>query len=126
MEAVYLSLGIMLLLIVLSVPIAVSIGLATLCGLAFGDLKLALFTQKFLNTFDSFPLMAVPFFILAGDIMASGTLSSNLLAFCRSLVGHRRGGLAHISTTTCLFYGALCGSAVATVAAVGGIMIPAM
>ena len=126
MEVIYITLAVMGALLALSLPIGIAIGLATLCGLFLGDLKLALFTQRFFNTFDSFPLMAVPFFILAGDIMASGSLSSNLLAWCRSMVGHRRGGMAHISTITCLFYGALCGSAVATVAAVGGIMIPAM
>ena len=126
MEVIYITLAIMGALLVLSLPIGVAIGLATLCGLFIGDLKLALFTQRFFNTFDSFPLMAVPFFILAGDLMASGSLSANLLAWCRSMVGHKRGGMAHISTITCLFYGALCGSAVATVAAVGGIMIPAM
>ncbi len=126
MEVIYITLAIMGVLLALSLPIGIAIGLATLCGLFIGDLKLALFTQRFFNTFDSFPLMAVPFFILAGDIMASGSLSTNLLAWCRSMVGHKRGGMAHISTITCLFYGALCGSAVATVAAVGGIMIPAM
>lgn len=126
MEVIYITLAIMGVLLALSLPIGIAIGLATLCGLFIGDLKLALFTQRFFNTFDSFPLMAVPFFILAGDIMASGSLSANLLAWCRSMVGHKRGGMAHISTITCLFYGALCGSAVATVAAVGGIMIPAM
>ena len=126
METIYLTLGLMLLMLALSIPIGVAIGLSVIFGLWFGDLRLALFTQRFFNTFDSFPLMAVPFFILAGDIMSSGTLSANLLGWCRSMIGHKRGGMAHISTLTCLFYGALCGSAVATVAAVGGTMIPAM
>ncbi len=126
MEIIYLTLGLMAVLLALSLPIGIAIGLSVLFGLCIGDLKLALFTQRFFNTFDSFPLMAVPFFILAGDIMSNGSLSVNLLAWCRSLVGHKRGGMAHISTITCLFYGALCGSAVATVAAVGGTMIPAM
>ena len=126
MEIVILTLGVAIFLLLLSIPIGVALGLSVLFGLWVGDLKLVIFTQRFFNTFDSFPLMAVPFFILAGDIMASGSLSQTLLAWCRSMVGHRRGGLAQISTITCLLYGALCGSAVATVAAVGGIMIPAM
>jgi len=121
-----MTLGLMAFLLALSLPIGIAIGISVLFGLWVGDLKLVLFTQRFFNTFDSFPLMAVPFFILAGDIMSHGTLSTNLLAWCRTLVGHKRGGMAHISTITCLFYGALCGSAVATVAAVGGTMIPAM
>ena len=75
---------------------------------------------------DSFPLLAVPFFIVAGDIMQKGTIANSLLAVSRCLVGHIKGGMAHISILTSLFYGALSGSAAATVAAVGGIMIPAM
>lgn len=126
MEIIYLTLGLMLVLLALSIPIGIAIGLAVIFGLLVGDLKLALFTQRFFNTFDSFPLMAVPFFIFAGDIMSAGSLSQTLLGWCRTLVGHRKGGLAQISIITCLLYGSLCGSAVATVAAVGGTMIPAM
>ena len=78
------------------------------------------------SALDSFPLLAVPFFIVAGDIMQKGTIANSLLAVSRCLVGHIKGGMAHISILTSLFYGALSGSAAATVAAVGGIMIPAM
>ena len=110
----------------LGVPIGISIGLATLAGIVHDGIPLLFFTQRCFNTFDSFPLMAVPFFLLAGDIMQRGTLANSLLGLCQSFVGHRRGGLAHISVLTSLFYGALCGSSAATTAAVGGIMIPAM
>ncbi|MDL2314014.1 TRAP transporter large permease [Desulfovibrio sp. OttesenSCG-928-C14] len=113
-------------LLILSVPIGIAIGLAVLVGVAVSDFPMVFFSQRFFNNFDSFPLMAIPFFILAGEIMQHGTLSKNLLGLCSTAVGHRRGGLAQISVLTCLFYGALCGSAAATTAAVGGIMIPAM
>jgi len=113
-------------LIVVGVPIGVAIGLATLAGLVTDGMPVMWFTQKLFNTFDSFPLMAVPFFLFAGDIMAHGTLSKSLLDLCRVFAGHLRGGLAQISTLTCLFYGTLCGSAPATTAAIGGFMIPAM
>ena len=113
-------------LIVVGVPIGVAIGLATLAGLVTDGMPVMWFTQKLFNTFDSFPLMAVPFFLFAGDIMAHGTLSKSLLGLCRVFAGHLRGGLAQISTLTCLFYGTLCGSAPATTAAIGGFMIPAM
>lgn len=113
-------------LIVVGVPIGVAVGLATLAGLVTDGMPVMWFTQKLFNTFDSFPLMAVPFFLFAGDIMAHGTLSKSLLGLCHVFAGHLRGGLAQISTLTCLFYGTLCGSAPATTAAIGGFMIPAM
>ena len=78
------------------------------------------------TTLDSFPLMAAPFFILAGKIMEHGGISEKIINFASSLVGHMRGGLAHVSIVACMFFAALSGSAVATTAAVGGILIPAM
>lgn len=118
--------GTLIVLLVLSVPIGVSIGLAVFAGMMVGDLPAVFLAQKMFGALDSFPLMAVPFFILAGEIMQKGTMANSLLAVSRCLVGHIPGGMAHITVLTCLFYGALSGSAAATVAAVGGIMIPAM
>lgn len=118
--------GSLLILLMLAVPVGVALGLAAIIGMVMTDMDLGMFVQRLFNTFDSFPLLAVPFFILAGDIMQQGTISNCLLNFCRSLVGHMRGGMSHVSVLTCLFYGALSGSAPATTAAVGGIMIPAM
>lgn len=126
MDPLLLSCLVMVICLALSVPIGVSIGAATIAGVYVADIPLEFFTQKLFNTFDSFPLMAVPFFILAGDIMQKGTLADSLLNLCRTTCGHKRGGLAHITILTSLFYGALCGSAAATTAAVGGTMIPAM
>ena len=120
------SLILMLLLLLLCVPVAVAIGISTFVGLYLGDIPLELFTQRAFANFDSFPLMAVPFFILAGDIMRHGTLAASLLDFCKVWFGHLRGALCHITVITNLFYGALCGSASASLAAVGSIMIPAM
>ncbi len=118
--------GSLFLLLFLGCPIAVSLGISALVGMYLGDMPYFMFIQRLYNTFDSFPLMAVPFFILAGDIMQKGTIADTLLKFCQTLIGHLRGGLSHIAVLTCLFYGALSGSAPATTAAVGGIMIPAM
>ena len=117
---------ILIALLIIGTPIGVALCLSTLAGVIADGTPIVFFTQKLYNTFDSFPLMAIPFFLLAGDIMQRGTLANSLLGMCSSLVGHLRGGLVHISILTALFYGALCGSAAATVAAVGGIMIPAM
>ena len=106
--------------------IGVAMSVSVLTGLYVGDIPYLLFTQRLYNTFESFPLLAVPFFVLAGDIMQHGSMSASLINFSRTLVGHMRGALAQISVLTCMFYGALCGSAPATTAAVGGMMIPAM
>ena len=116
----------LIILLALAVPIGVSLGIAALVGMYMGNMDFTMFIQRLYSTFDSFPLLAVPFFVLAGDIMQQGTIAGSLLNFCRALTGHLTGALSHVSVLTCLFYGALSGSAPATTAAVGGIMIPAM
>lgn len=113
-------------LLLIGAPIWVCLGIPAMIGMFLADIPIMVFTQRLFNTFDSFPLMAVPFFVLAGMIMQKGTIANTLLEFCRTLIGHIRGGMSQISLLTCLFYGALCGSSPATTAAVGGIMIPAM
>ena len=116
----------LVLMLIMSVPIGVSLGASVVLGIIVGDVPPMHFMQKLFMSLDNFPLLAVPFFIMAGEIMQKGTMADALLKFARCLVGHITGGLAHVSTITCLFYGALSGSSPATVAAVGGIMIPAM
>lgn len=106
--------------------VALCMSLAAFVCLVLGDYELILFTQKFFNTFESFPLLAVPFFIFAGEIMQRGSMAEVLLKLSQAMMQHVRGGLAIVSVMTCMFYGALCGAAPATLAAVGGIMIPAM
>ena len=123
---VVLTLVTMVVLLVLSAPIAVAIGLSVIVGCLAGDLPVTFVIEKMVTSLDSFPLLAVPFFILAGEIMQKGTMADALLRVSRCLVGHIPGGMAHVSILTCMFYGALSGSSPATVAAVGGIMIPAM
>ena len=126
MEAIAVTFGLMLVLFLLTVPIGVSISLATMVGLYLSDMPLAMVTQRFFSLFDSFPLMAIPFFVLSGDLMQRGSMADDLLGMCRAWAGHWTGGLAMISILTCLFYAALCGSALATTAAVGSMIIPAM
>ena len=123
---VLLAAATLVVLLVLSVPIGVSIGSSVVVALLVGDLPPEFLMQKLFLSLDSFPLLAVPFFILSGEIMQKGSMAQSLLNFSKCLVGHITGGLAHVSILTCMFYGALSGSAPATVAAVGGIMIPAM
>lgn len=113
-------------LLALGVPIGVAIGLSVIAGMFASDIQSIFFVQKVVTSLDSFPLLAVPFFVMAGEIMQKGSMAERLLALSRTLVGHITGGTAHISVLTSLFFGALSGSSPATVAAVGGIMVPRM
>lgn len=110
----------------LTLHIGAAIGLSVLAAIYMGNLPYALFTQKLYTTFDSFPLLALPFFICTGDIMQRGSMAESLLKLAKTLVGHITGGLSLVSVLACAFYGSLCGSPPATTAAIGGIMIPAM
>ena len=113
-------------LLILGAPIGAAIGLAVVVGMFAADIQSIFLVQKLVTALDSFPLLAVPFFVMAGEIMQKGGMAERLLTLSRSLVGHITGGTAHISVLTCLFFGALSGSSPATVAAVGGIMVPKM
>lgn len=111
----------------LTVPIGVSIGIS-LCIYAItgGAMGMDYISQAIFSSMNSFPLIAIPFFILAGALMEGGGLSKRLINLSNALVGHFTGGLGIVTVLTCIFFGAISGSAIATVAAIGTIMIPAM
>lgn len=114
-------------LIALSIPIGVSVGLASTLALAYkGEMPLTLIAQKMFTGLDSFPLLAVPFFILAGLFMETGGISARLVRFASVLVGHVRGGLAHVVIVATIFFSGVSGSSAADTAAIGSIMIPSM
>jgi C4-dicarboxylate transporter DctM subunit len=118
---------ILILLFVINVPIAIALGLSSI--IIFGisnDIPLLILPQKMFAALDSFPLMAAPFFILAGKLMEHGGISHRLVDFAKSLVGSLKGGLAHVSILSCMLFAALSGSASATTAAVGAILISSM
>jgi C4-dicarboxylate transporter DctM subunit len=113
--------------LILQVPIGISIGLAVLCHIQFiGLVNLRFLGQVMFSSVDTFPLMAIPFFILAGAFMEGGGLSRRIVDFVKSLVGAQPGGLAIVTVLACAFFGAISGSSPATVAAIGSIMIPHM
>ncbi|KAB3532131.1 TRAP transporter large permease [Alkaliphilus pronyensis] len=124
---IFLLLASFAVFVFLSVPIGVAVGMA-LCiyGFTGGVMGLDFITQSIFSSMNSFPLIAIPFFILAGSLMEGGGLSRRLINLSNSLVGHFTGGLGIVTVLTCIFFGAISGSAIATVAAVGTIMIPAM
>ena len=115
------------LLLFLSVPIGIALGLSTLVTILYtGAIPIPFLMKELVTSVDSFPLMAVPFFILAGEIMGKGGISERLFNFANALVGNKTGGFAMATIVTCMFFAAISGSGPATVAAIGGIMIPAM
>ncbi|MDQ0999706.1 C4-dicarboxylate transporter DctM subunit [Neobacillus niacini] len=113
--------------LLLTVPIGFSLGLSTLVTIIYADVtSVQYLAQSLVASTDSFPLMAVPFFILAGEIMGKGGISERLFKFANVFVGNFTGGFAMAAVITCMFFAAISGSGPATVAAVGGVMIPAM
>jgi tripartite ATP-independent transporter DctM subunit len=115
-------------LVILNVPVAFSMGIAALLAiLAMGDIPaFVAVAHKIATSIDSFSLLAIPFFILSGLLMEHGGIAHRLIDFANVLVGRFRGGLAFVNVLTCMFFGAISGSAAAAVSSVGGFMIPLM
>ncbi len=109
-----------------SVSIAVSIGLASVLGVAVADANMLLVAKEIFNSINKFPLAAIPFFILAGNLMETGGISKRLVEFAKSLVGGIQGGLAATCVLTCMIFAAVSGSSVATTFAIGAILIPTL
>jgi C4-dicarboxylate transporter, DctM subunit len=113
--------------LLIGVPIAFVLGLTPLVAMMTqGETPLILAAQRIFTGIDSPILMAVPFFILAGNIMSAGGMTARLLGFCNILVGWLRGGLAYINVVISMFFAGITGAAVADTSAVGSILIPAM
>jgi C4-dicarboxylate transporter DctM subunit len=119
--------GLFALLVVLNIPIAVSLGLAAIAAVVATDsVPILVIAQKMFTATDSFPLMAIPFFMVAGSLMDRGGISRRLIRLAKVLVGSVSGGLALVTVMASMFFAAISGSAPATVVAIGSIMIPAM
>ncbi len=117
----------MLVLFAISVPVAVAIGIAAIVGIAgYTSLPMIVSAQQVFIALDRFPLAAIPFFILAGNLMDVGGLSRRLVELARAFVGGVQGGLAATCVLTCMIFAAISGSSVATTFAVGSVLIPAL
>ena len=122
----FILFGTFIILLFLAVPIAYSLGAATLLIIYIHDIPGVFMPQTVYSASDKFPLMAVPFFVLAGYLMEYGGISKRLINFASNLIGHVTGGFACVTILACMFFAAMSGSGPATVAAIGSIMIPAM
>jgi tripartite ATP-independent transporter DctM subunit len=120
-------LTVMLVLFAASIPVAVAIGIAAVVGITgYTSFPLIVAAQQLFVGIDRFPLAAIPFFILAGNLMDVGGISRRLVDFAKSIVGGIQGGLPATCVLTCMIFAAISGSSVATTFAIGAIMIPAL
>jgi tripartite ATP-independent transporter DctM subunit len=124
--AILILLGVFFGLLLLKVPITFSLGLSAFTTALYLHIPLMAVVQQMAKGISSFSLITIPFFILAGEIMGQGGISTRLVNFSRVLVGRIRGGLAMVDVLACLFFGGLSGSSVADTTSIGSIMIPMM
>lgn len=123
----FLLIGLLLLFFAINIPVAIAIGLSAviLCFIS-PDVDLIRLPQSMFSSLNSFSLLAIPFFVLAGKIMEIGGISQRLVNLASALVGHYKAGLAMVTILACTFFAALSGSCIATALAMGSIMIPSM
>ena len=118
---------IFLICLLMNIPIAISLGIACLVfTIFFTSFPVDLITQAMMSALDTMPLLAVPFFILTGDLMMEGGISKRLIGFCDALIGKVTGSLGLVTIAASMIFAAISGSGPATVACIGGITIPAM
>ncbi|MEP9387410.1 TRAP transporter large permease [Mesorhizobium sp. KR9-304] len=118
--------GVFTLLMLIGTPIAFCLGVSSFATVLYLGLPPLVVFQRLNSGMSVFSLLAIPFFIYAGDLMVRGGIAQKIVAFAASLVGHIRGGLGQVNIVTATLFGGISGSAVAEAAAVGGLMIPQM
>ena len=116
----------MLVCFALSISIAVSIGLSAILGIQIANANMLISVKEMFNSINKFPLAAIPFFILAGNLMETGGISKRLVEFSKSILGGIQGGLPMTCVLTCMIFAAVSGSSVATTFAIGAVLIPAL
>ena len=112
--------------LILGVPIALCLGLSSVCAILYSGTSLTIVATNMYSGISKFLLLAIPFFVLSGNIMAKAGISRRLIDFVDTCVGHKKGGIAIVCVIVSCFFGAISGSGPATVAALGAVLIPAM
>ena len=118
--------GTFVVLLVLGVPVAFTLGLSALACILYMDLPLTLLIQRMQSGMNVFALMAIPLFIYAGELMLHGGIADRLVRFAQAALGHKRGGLGLVNVLSSMMFGGISGSAVADVSALGSVLIPKM
>lgn len=127
MTVMLIAFAVLVLALIFNVPVGFGIGLSSIVAiLADGRLGSTYIVEQIISGTDSFPLMAIPLFILAGELMGAGGVSKRLLNVCNVFLGRFTGGLATVTVVLCMFFAAVSGSGPATVAAIGTMVIPSM
>ncbi|GLI24705.1 tripartite ATP-independent transporter DctM subunit [Xanthobacter flavus] len=124
--AITILFGVFSLLLLVGTPVAFCLGLASLATVLYLDLPPVVVFQQLNSGMNAFSMLAIPFFIFAGDLMMRGGIADRLIGMAASLVGHLRGGLGQVNVVASTLFGGISGSAVADASAIGGIMIPQM
>lgn len=124
--AAAILLGLFFILIICHMPITFALCVSSAACMAYCQIPLMSLVSKYANAINSFTLMAIPFFILAGELMGKGGISNRLLDTASACVGHIRGGLAHVNVLASMLFGSMSGSAVADVSSLGSIEVPMM
>ena len=122
----FILFGSFFILLLLNVPIAASLGLSSVLAMLYGGTKFTAIPTNLYNGMAKFLLLAIPFFVISGNVMAEAGISRRLIDFIDDCVGHQKGGIAIVCVIVAMFFGAISGSGPATVAALGIILIPAM
>lgn len=118
---------ILFIMLLIGVPVGFAIGGATMISMwFFSDLNMVINAQYAYSGISSFTVMAIPFFMLAGSIMSTGGIARRIVNFAAALIDFVTGALGSVAILSCMFFGALCGSGMATTSAIGGMMIPEM
>ena len=112
--------------LILGVPIGICLGLSSVCAILYSGTSLTIVATNMYSGISKFLLLAIPFFVLSGNIMAKAGISKRLIKFVDTCVGHKKGGIAIVCVIVACFFGAISGSGPATVAALGAVLIPAM
>ncbi|NCC91062.1 MAG: TRAP transporter large permease subunit, partial [Spirochaetia bacterium] len=118
--------GSFVLMLILKFPITFSLFLSSVFTAMYLNLPMMSIVQRLVSGVNSFSLLAIPFFILSGEIMSQGGISRRLVAFANALIGRVRGGLAQVNILASMFFGGISGSAVADVSSIGAMLIPMM
>ena len=122
----FILFGSFFVLLLLNVPIAASLGLSSAFAMLYSGTKFTVIPTNIYNGMAKFLLLAIPFFVISGNVMAEAGISRRLVDFIDDCIGHQKGGIAIVCVIVAMFFGAISGSGPATVAALGIILIPAM
>ncbi|KXS48692.1 MULTISPECIES: TRAP transporter large permease [Halanaerobium] len=122
----WLFLGTLFLFVLTGIPVVFALGLSNIALMKAMDLQFMVLPSKMISGMNSFPLLAIPFFMFVGEVMNHGGIAKRLVNFADAIVGHITGGLGHVNILASMFFGGISGSAIADTAAIGGLLIPPM